>query len=699
MRSKKGTYVLTILTAVAMLAGCAAGGGSTGTQPGGVRSGGGPEASGSGEESGGAQAGLAGSGESQAGGAGSGGAAASETVPYLWDVHTTQELMAADYLLYRVNCGSAGDTGGETGLYQTAEDQPYGADAGTGRQWGYRPADYMEALEDDTGDGLTRYRWGIREGAEYDAEQIGFYYDFEVPGGTYEVTLGFYNPFSARTVTAVAEDQTVMEDQKILKYKLTENAFYTTVTDGSLQLKVYNPDRGKDAMKDPILSYILVKAVPEYTAELLKQLLTQTEIPENVNPTRQTMRFTAGSYEAFSRQYQEAEALAQKEGVSEEEYREQYMALQNAYDGLEEIKVYDSFLPGKKWTDDEGNLIQAHGGQVQRLTVTDPATGQTSEKWWWVGEDKTNGSSRSGICAYSSDDLYNWHYEGIVMRNVESRAQLDEEEYFTSLYADYTPEQKDNVFACLDAGSAIIERPKLIYNEKTGMYVLWFHADGPTETSNSSYAAACAGVAVCDTPYGPFRFIDRYRLNTCPPDQEDCYPQSKGMARDMNVFVDADGTAYIIYSSEENLTLYISKLNDEYTYLAVPPEQAVYGRDYIRLFPGAQREAPALFVRDGVYYLMTSGCTGWAPNQARYYRADSVLGEWENCGDPCVGDDNHTTFESQSTCIFQVGDDYIYMGDRWNSEDLKNSRYIWLPIAFDEAGNMSISYTDEWKLP
>ena len=96
---------------------------------------------------------------------------------------------------------------------------------------------------------------------------------------------------------------------------------------------------------------------------------------------------------------------------------------------------------------------------------------------------------------------------------------------------------------------------------------------------------------------------------------------------------------------------------------------------------------------------MTSGCTGWAPNQARYYRADSVLGEWENCGDPCVGDDNHTTFESQSTCIFRVGDAFIYMGDRWNSEDLKNSRYIWLPVAFDEAGNMSISYTDEWKLP
>lgn len=90
------------------------------------------------------------------------------------------------------------------------------------------------------------------------------------------------------------------------------------------------------------------------------------------------------------------------------------------------------------------------------------------------------------------------------------------------------------------------------------------------------------------------------------------------MARDMNLFTDDDGTAYIVYSSEENLTLNISRLNDSYTYLATEPDEAVYGVDYIRLFPGAQREAPALFKRDGVYYLMTSGCTGWAPNQARY---------------------------------------------------------------------------------
>ncbi|MBP3568505.1 MAG: family 43 glycosylhydrolase, partial [Lachnospiraceae bacterium] len=163
-----------------------------------------------------------------------------------------------------------------------------------------------------------------------------------------------------------------------------------------------------------------------------------------------------------------------------------------------------------------------------------------------------------------------------------------------------------------------------------------------------------------------------------------------------------DGTAYIIYSSEENLTLYISKLNEEYTYLATAPENAVYGEDFIRIFPGAQREAPALFKRDGKYYLMTSACTGWAPNPAKYAMADSVFGTWTDMGDPCVDDISRTTFYSQSTCIFcydEEKDYYIYMGDRWNSDDLANSRYIWLPISFDEEGHMSISYQEEWLLP
>lgn len=66
------------------------------------------------------------------------------------------------------------------------------------------------------------------------------------------------------------------------------------------------------------------------------------------------------------------------------------------------------------------------------------------------------------------------------------------------------------------------------------------------------------------------------------------------------------------------------------------------------------REGPAMFKYRGKYYLITSGCTGWAPNQAAYSVADSPLGPWKRVGDPCIGDTSKTTFDTQSTCVIPV---------------------------------------------
>lgn len=616
---------------------------------------------------------------------------------------TKEELCRNDFILYQVLCGSSevGITTDELemGLLQSVYDQERGIDEVTGTIWGYNPKDYMVSEEDRLGEGRNQSKWIIEESAEYVPEETGFYYDFELQEGTYEVTCGFYNPFNARTVTIDSEGETEVEDLKILKYKENQVVFEQTVTDGMLSLFVYNPDRGSDHLKNPILSYIIIRLVPEsYDAALLSSLLKVTKISEQTKEDYSSQ--TMGAYEEAYTLVQMLISQDTTEWEDDNKYEEAYKKLKTAYEGLKKIQVYDSFTPGETWYDDDGTLIQAHGGHVQRLKVKDKRTGELVEKWWWVGEDKTNGY-RGGICAYSSEDLYNWTYEGMIMRNVTSREQLDTEDYFKNLYADYTEKQLDNVYICINDTTSVIERPKMIFNEETGKYLLWFHADGPTETSNANYAAASAGVAVSDSPYGPFRFIDRYRLNVCPEDQEDMYPSSKGMARDMNLFIDDDKTAYIIYSSEENLTIYISKLNDTYTGLATPAAEAVYGEDFIRLYPGAQREAPAVFKRNGIYYMMTSGATGWAPNKARYYMSDSMLGEWVNMGDPCIGDDKQTTFDSQSTCIFSAdkeSDSYIYMGDRWNSDDLSNSRYVWLPIQFDVEGKMTIQWVDSWSI-
>ncbi|MFC7374939.1 glycoside hydrolase family 43 protein [Brachybacterium sp. GCM10030267] len=362
-----------------------------------------------------------------------------------------------------------------------------------------------------------------------------------------------------------------------------------------------------------------------------------------------------------------------------------------------------SFSPGEPWQDTDGEIIQAHGGQV---LVTADAEGPL---YYWYGEDRSNGYHDSpGIHVYSSRDLYSWEDEGLALRALDHADQLESDPYFTALYGDYTDDEKAAVIRDLvtvndpdtEANPAILERPKVLRNEVRGTWVMWVHADGPSETSNAQYAKARAGVAVADSPTGPFRWIDSYRLHVAPEGEENYQPDNPGMARDMNLFLDDDGTAYIIYSSEENYSLFISRLDEEFTYLATGPEDAVKGVDFTRPYIGAHREAPALFKRAGTYYLITSGATGWDPNPAQYATATEILGEWTDHGSPISGEGASDTYGSQSTCVIPVDPErgvYIYMGDRWTPSDLAGSPYVWLPMRFGEGTETSILWEESWS--
>lgn len=159
----------------------------------------------------------------------------------------------------------------------------------------------------------------------------------------------------------------------------------------------------------------------------------------------------------------------------------------------------------------------------------------------------------------------------------------------------------------------------------------------------------------------------------------------------MNLFVDDDGKAYHIYSSEENSTLHIALLTDDYL---------DYSGKYACFFPGRFMEAPAMFKKDGKYYLMMSGCTGWAPNAARSAVAESIWGEWKELGNPCIGEDADLTFHSQSTYILPIAgkpDSFIYMGDRWTPDNAIDGRYVWLPLRF-EGERFVIEWQDSWSL-
>ena len=158
----------------------------------------------------------------------------------------------------------------------------------------------------------------------------------------------------------------------------------------------------------------------------------------------------------------------------------------------------------------------------------------------------------------------------------------------------------------------------------------------------------------------------------------------------MTIFQDDDGRAYHFFSSEDNATMHVCLLSDDYLSHTTTEN---------RILIGQSREAPAVFKYKGRYYLITSGCTGWAPNPASWSVADNPLGEWKQYDNPCRGNDADSTYHSQSTYVLPVTgkkDAFIFLADRWNKRNLEDSRYIWLPLQMKN-DKPEISWHDSWK--
>ena len=250
-----------------------------------------------------------------------------------------------------------------------------------------------------------------------------------------------------------------------------------------------------------------------------------------------------------------------------------------------------------------------------------------------------------GVSCYSSKDVVNWKYEGLALKADETNAES------------------------IIHPSKVLERPKVLYNEKTKKFVMWFHAD------TADYVYAGVGVAISDTPCGPFTF-----LGAKQPNRQD--------SRDMTLFQDNDGAAYLLHSKDWNKTLNIARLTKDYL-----------DTDgfYISVLVDQEREAPAIWYRDNKYYMMTSGCTGWNYNSALLAESPMLLGQWKLIDNPCEGEGYRQTFKGQSTYVFRVGNKEYLMLDHWVPSDLKTSGYSILPITYDECGNVIVHWTDEWN--
>lgn len=301
-----------------------------------------------------------------------------------------------------------------------------------------------------------------------------------------------------------------------------------------------------------------------------------------------------------------------------------------------------SIVSGATWTATDGTSINAHGGGML----------YEDGYYYWFGEHR-EGMKSAGVSVYRSKDLYNWENLGLAL----------------------TPQgERTNTLQDISEGR-LVERPKVIKNEKTGKYVMWGHWE-----DGEDYSKARVVVATADKIEGPYTFVRTLR----PNGQE---------SRDQTVFRDDDGRAYHIRSSENNMTVHCTLLSDDYT----KPTDT-----YERIIPEKQYEAPAIMKIGDTYIGFFSGCTSWDPNPGHVLMTKDLMsaGDWRDLGNPCIDDGAETTYRSQSTFVLKVEgyeDAYMFMADRWNKSNIETSTYVWLPIHL-RTGYPMLRWYDSWDL-
>lgn len=146
-----------------------------------------------------------------------------------------------------------------------------------------------------------------------------------------------------------------------------------------------------------------------------------------------------------------------------------------------------SFRSGEPWYDTDGNVIDAHGAGLLAH----------GGRYYWYGSRRTMNASGTqmdgGIALYSSSDLYAWTFESVLIHPFNC----------TSPGASSIPGAASYPApSCKNGNGLDLERPKVVKcGEPGGKFVMWVRGTGTGNTPQN------LGVAVSDSPTGPFTFV------------------------------------------------------------------------------------------------------------------------------------------------------------------------------------------------
>ncbi len=305
------------------------------------------------------------------------------------------------------------------------------------------------------------------------------------------------------------------------------------------------------------------------------------------------------------------------------------------------------------WKDTSGTPIYSQGGGVLKVGDT----------YYWYGV-KYNGAvtyaakptgpnsdtSFNAVTCYSSKDLVSWKFEANVMTQAGSGTEV--------------------------AGASWFGRLGVAYNATTKQYVLVSQYSGTAGTGEL--------FATSSTPTGPFVFDHIQAVVT---------NVANSTTGDQTLFIDDDGTAYVICSSSSGRSnLYVAPLHPA-DYLSVDPATRIFG--------GPGREGNAMFKYSGHYYFCSSDLHGWNASHTYCISATNIMGPYgaEFVMANTDADFSHVTQTGFFITVQGSGQStVIFAGDRWADFAGNGLGFNqWLPLTFTGTTPQFQSVT-EWSL-
>lgn len=288
-----------------------------------------------------------------------------------------------------------------------------------------------------------------------------------------------------------------------------------------------------------------------------------------------------------------------------------------------------------------GAAIDAHDGEIAYFNGTYYLYGTSYGCGFEWGKKE---APFCGFKVYTSTDLQHWTDKGFLF---DARTPV------------WQTRCNGSTYGCF--------RPHVIYNKKTKQYVLWINV----YDNHIGFR-----VFTSSRPTGPFTEVAEPRLAV----------NSNGAVAGLNngdhdTFVDEDGTAYIAYTDWQTKgTIVIEKLSADYL---------TGSGEHVKAVTKGSTEAPALFRRNGSYYLFYSdpNCGYCSGTGTSYRRAASPLGPWS---DGIKISDKSCGGQPSFVSLVKLNGDsvFIYGSDLWNNaaknEALAN--YYWAPLSFDANG-------------